>query len=212
MKVLVKNLHNEKVDLFRSVLAEFVGTAILVIFTCGTCMSTSINNSGDALVCTAVSFGFTVACLVAALGHVSGCHINPAVTVGLLANGKCTLLKAAIYIASQLLGGIAGASLLYALLPDPGNLCSTVLIKVTPLQGIIVEALICFLLVFVICNVCESNASNAPLLIGLAVTTGHLFAVSFAFFATFTNGMRSKHSDILLSPVKVYLISVNFSS
>lgn len=83
---------------------------------------------------------------------------------------------------AQLLGAVGGAAILNVALVKRGNLCATVL-KVPQAQGIIVEALICFLLVFVVCNVCESNTLNAPLLIGLAVTTGHLFAVSnFAHF------------------------------
>ena len=77
---------------------------------------------------------------------------------------------------AQLLGAVAGAAILNASLVYRGNLCATIL-KVPQIQGIVVEALICFLLVFVVCNVCESNTSNAPLLIGLAVTAGHLFAV-----------------------------------
>ncbi|XP_074599159.1 aquaporin AQPAe.a-like [Brevipalpus obovatus] len=158
----------------RCFFAEFVGTAILVIFTCGTCMSSS--SHADTLVATALSFGLTVACLVASIGHVSGCHINPAVTVGLLANGSFSLFRSIWYIMAQLLGAVAGAAILNASLVKKGNLCATVL-RVPQAQGIIVEALICFLLVFVVCNACESNALNAPVLIGLAVTTGHLFAI-----------------------------------
>lgn len=169
-----KWLISSKGELFRSFLAELVGTAILVIFTCGTCTATGTRP--DTLVSTALSFGLTVACLVATLGHVSGCHINPAVTIGLLVNGQVSLVRSIVYLIAQLIGGVAGAGLLYGALSKPETLCATVL-SVDPIQGIIVECLICFLLVLTVCNVCQSNPSNAPLLIGLAVTTGHLFAV-----------------------------------
>ena len=132
------------------------------------------------LVATALTFGLTVLCLAASIGHVSGCHINPGVTVGLLANGKIDLIRAAVYIIAQMVGGVAGAALLSAILPSGAdNLCPTKLsIGISPLQGIIVEGFIVFLLVFVVCNVCESNSTLAPVTIGLAVTVGHIFAVS----------------------------------
>lgn len=162
-------------DLVRSFLAEFIGTAILVIFTCGTCTATSQNP--DTLVSTALSFGLTVACLVFTLGHVSGCHINPAVTIGLLVNGQINLIRSIVYMIAQLTGGIAGAGLLHVILKDSkSNLCANAL-KVDPIQGIIVECLICFLLVLTVCNVCQSNPEIAPIIIALAVTTGHLFAI-----------------------------------
>jgi aquaporin related protein len=167
-------LLSEKANYVRSFLAEFVGTAILVLFTCGTCVATS--GKGDSLVSTALSFGLTVACLVACLGHISGCHINPAVTVGMLVNGQCDPIRAVIYIVAQLMGSVAGAAVLSGLLVGNSDLCATVL-HVSVVQGILVEAFICFLLILVICNVCESNPNMAPLLIGLAVTAGHLFAI-----------------------------------
>lgn len=169
-------LLTDQANYVRSFLAEFVGTAILVLFTCGTCVATS--GKGDSLVSTALSFGLTVTCLVACLGHVSGCHINPAVTVGMLVNGQCSPIRAVIYIVAQLLGGVAGAAILQGLLVGSSNLCATVL-HVSIVQGVLVEAFICFLLILVICNVCESNQNLAPVIIGLAVTAGHLFAVSF---------------------------------
>ena len=170
----LKWLTSSKGELVRCFLAELLGTAILVIFTCGTCTATGTRP--DTLVSTSLSFGLTVACLVASLGHVSGCHVNPAITIGLLVNGQVSLVRSIVYLIAQLIGGVAGASLLYGALTKPGTLCATVL-SVDPIQGIIVECLICFLLVLTVCNVCQSNQSNAPLLIGFAVTTGHLFAV-----------------------------------
>jgi glycerol uptake facilitator-like aquaporin len=161
-------------DILRSLLAEFCATNLLVLFTCGTCVLNSNSTLSIAL-----SFGLTITCLIAIFGHVSGCHINPGVTIGLLANGQFGSVRAVLYIVAQLLGSVLGAAILAAVLPTGReNLCATTLNpKISPVQGIVVELFIVFLLVFVICNVCESNSNLAPLTIGLAVTTGHLFAV-----------------------------------
>lgn len=106
----------------------------------------------------------------------SGCHVNPSVTVGLLMNGQISLVKSGCYFVAQMIGSVVGAAVLNEALVRKGNLCSTTL-SVSPGQGVLVEAFLGFLLVFVVCNACESHSTNAPLLIGLAVTAGHLFAV-----------------------------------
>lgn len=185
-------LLSERGDIIRCALAEFVGTAILVLFTCGTCVSTFSPYSptedlnpprGDALVATALSFGLTVTCLAATLGHVSGCHVNPGVTLGLLTNGQLNVMRAAVYFVSQLLGGSFGAWILSLVLQSgSNNVCVTKLNGVSVVQGIVVEAFIVFLLVLVVCNVCESNPALVPVIIGLAVAAGHLFAVKKTFF------------------------------
>jgi glycerol uptake facilitator-like aquaporin len=172
----ILSLYSQNKDILRSLLAEFCATGLLVLFTCGTC----VLNSGNTL-SIALSFGLTITCLIAIFGHVSGCHINPGVTIGLLANGQLATVRAVLYIVAQLLGSVLGATILAAVLPTGRkNLCATTLNPmISPVQGIIVELFIVFLLVFVICNVCESNSNLAPLTIGLAVATGHLFAVFF---------------------------------
>jgi len=171
-----KFLMSERGDIIRAALAEFIGTAILVLFTCGTCVASG--QRPDTLVATALSFGLTIICLAATLGHVSGCHVNPGVTVGLFLNGQINLIRGGIYIIAQLLGGTAGAALLAGVLKTGAKeLCATRLHGLTPLQGIIVETAIVFILVFVICNVCESNSNLAPITIGLAISAGHLFAI-----------------------------------
>ena len=168
-------LFSKNGDLFRQALAEFLGTAFLVLFSCGACVK-----SGS-LVATALTFGLTVMAMAQSVGHVSGCHINPGVTVGLLANGQIDIIRAVVYIIAQLVGSVAGAGILAAVLPTGAeNLCATKL-NVEPFQGVIIEAAIVFVLVFVVCNVCESNSTLAPVTIGLAVAVGHLFAVSLQF-------------------------------
>ena len=171
-------------DIIRSGLAEFMGTAILLLYACTAC----VHGLGN--VATAFTFGLTVFALASSIGHVSGCHVNPGVTIGMLCNGKIDLIRAVVYFIAQMVGGVVGAGLIWILTPDnpeftPQNwktyqkLCPTVLQHgTTPVQGIVIEAIIVFLLVFVVCNVCESNPNLAPITIGLTVTVGHFFAVS----------------------------------
>jgi aquaporin Z len=98
-------------------IAEFLGTACLVLIGCG---AVAIGGFGAAfpvgIVPVAMAFGLTVMAMIYAIGPISGCHINPAVTVGLVAAGRLEPAQAGAYIVAQLLGGIAGAVVLYLVL------------------------------------------------------------------------------------------------
>src|SRR5918912_2453270 len=93
--------------------AEFLGTACLVLIGCG---AVAIGGFGGAfpvgIVPVAMAFGLTVMAMIYAIGPISGCHINPAVTVGLLAAGRMPAGQGGSYIVAQLLGGVAGAIIL----------------------------------------------------------------------------------------------------
>ena len=97
--------------------AEFLGTACLVLLGCG---AVAIGGFGAAfpvgILPVAMAFGLTVMAMIYAIGPISGCHINPAVTVGLVAAGRLETGQAIFYIIAQLLGGIAGAVVLYLIL------------------------------------------------------------------------------------------------
>ena len=98
-------------------IAEFLGTACLVLIGCG---AVAIGGFGAAfpvgIVPVAMAFGLAVMAMAYAIGPISGCHINPAVTVGLLTAGRIEMAQAGAYVAAQLLGGIAGAVFLYLIL------------------------------------------------------------------------------------------------
>src|ERR1700760_1897948 len=96
-------------DLARKLGAEFAGPAILVFFAVGSAIF-GINKIGDLGV--AIAFGFVLLALAYAIGPVSGCHVNPAVTLGVLLRGGIPASEAVGYWIAQLLGGIAGAALL----------------------------------------------------------------------------------------------------
>jgi aquaporin Z len=98
--------------------AELLGTAALVFFGCGSAViaGTYIGFLGIAL-----AFGLTLVALVYAIGHISGCHVNPAVTVAMLVNGKIKPKDAGAYIAMQVVGGILGAAILFAIVSNLGD-------------------------------------------------------------------------------------------
>ena len=96
------------VPLLKSLIAELIGTLFLVLVGCGSCMG----GNADDYVRIALAFGVTVATMAQAIGHVSGCHINPAVTAGLFVGRKIGLIKALLYIVAQCVGATVGSGLL----------------------------------------------------------------------------------------------------
>lgn len=171
----------------RAFLAEFIGNVLLNLFGCGACINIAQGASAAPdIVLIAFAFGLAVFAAVSAIGHISGGHINPAVTAGMLSTGRVKPLRAILYVIAQCAGAAAGSGLLKAFTPDraAGSLGVTGLGKdVTQLQGIGIEFFLGFLLVFVVCGVCDPNKpdskATAPLAIGLTVTLGHLLAVDY---------------------------------
>ena len=164
-------------------LAEMLGTMVLVFFSCG-----SAQNIESSVVRYSLTFGFTVATMAQAIGHVSGCHINPAVTIGLFVGRKIGLVPSVLYIIAQCIGALIGAALLLAIqvenVTHVGDDAIPGITKLVPGlgvgQGILIEFVITFVLIITVYAAAadEQNLVNgsAPLAIGLAITIGHLFA------------------------------------
>ena len=95
----------------KACVAEMMGVFFLVLIGCGAANSMGSPPNAD-IVHVALAFGVTVATMAQSIGHISGCHINPAVTAGLLVGRKISFLKALLYVPAQCLGGIFGALLL----------------------------------------------------------------------------------------------------
>src|SRR4051812_589533 len=99
-----------KASLSKKCMAEFFGTFVLVLMGCG---SAVLTGSHVGFLGISFAFGLSVVAMAYAIGYVSGCHINPAITISMLATGKISAQDATGYIVAQVLGGIAGAALLY---------------------------------------------------------------------------------------------------
>jgi aquaporin Z len=100
--------------MMRRLLAEFVGTFWLVLGGCGSAvLAAAFPQVGIGLLGVSLAFGLTVLTMAFAIGHVSGCHLNPAVSIGLWAGGRFPAAELPGYIIAQVLGGIAGAGVLY---------------------------------------------------------------------------------------------------
>ena len=167
--------------------AEFVGTFILVIVSLGSTVqgwNAGIADPVD-VVQIALTFGFAVSSSVWIIGHLSGGHINPAVTIAMLVTRRISLIRAIMYMICQCIGAIAAAGLLRVLTPAAkrGGLGSTTLSEgVSPAMGFGIELCITMFLVLTVFATCDSqrtdHAGSFPLQIGVSVSMGHLWAVS----------------------------------
>ena len=170
--------------LWKGIAAEFIGVLLLVLVGCGSCVSV-VDGQKSSVVQIALCFGLSVATIVWNIAHVSGGHINPAVTLAMLATRKISLAKAIFFVLFQLAGGVVGAALLMGMTPEDyrDKLGATLLAEpVDAGKGVGVEIFITFVLVFTVFASVDSRRrdlnGSAPLSIGLSVAMCHLFAVS----------------------------------
>ncbi|CAH0559073.1 unnamed protein product [Brassicogethes aeneus] len=181
----VSELKAKNNNIWKALLAEFIGNVLLNLFGCGAVVNYKGDVAGTVLI--SLTFGLTIFVVVQSLGHVSGAHINPAVTCGMLATGNIKIIKGILYIIVQCLGALAGSGILKALIPEElqesgiGVTMVSSTLKLTPIQGLGVEFFLGFILVLTVCGVCDPNRPEAKaaagLAIGLAVAVGHLVGV-----------------------------------
>ncbi|MFM9865597.1 MAG: aquaporin Z [Micropepsaceae bacterium] len=178
-------------DIGRKMAAEFIGTFWLVFGGCGSAViAAGFPDVGIGLLGVSFAFGLTVLTGAYAFGHISGGHFNPAVTAGLWAGGRFPLNEILPYWASQVLGGISGAGMLYLIAVgapafDPtAGFASNGFGEHSPggyslASGAIAEALLTAMFLLVILGVTGKNAPAgfAPLAIGLALTLIHLISI-----------------------------------
>jgi aquaporin Z len=182
--------------LVRSVVAEFLGTALLVIIAVG---SAVVGLETIGVVGVALAFGLTLLALAYAIGPISGCHINPAVTLGVLLSRGMTPVEAAYYWVAQVVGAVVGAAVLKLLTSgfgevadQTGGLGSNDYGATISLGGaFLVEALLTFAFVAVILLVTGKAAAPgfAGLAIGLTLTAVHLIGIPLT--GTSVNPARS---------------------
>lgn len=171
--------------------AEFVGTLWLVLGGCGAAvLAASFPDHGIQFVGVALAFGLTVLTMAYALGHVSGAHFNPAVTIGLWVGGRFSARDVAPYIAAQVIGGIVGAGILYLIANGQagfdmaGGFASNGYGDHSPghytlAACFITEVVMTFGFLFVILGATHGNAPQgfAPIAIGLCLTLIHLISI-----------------------------------
>ncbi|XP_066532619.1 aquaporin-4 isoform X2 [Hoplias malabaricus] len=174
-------------DFWRAVCGEFVAMLIFVLLGLGSTINWGANQDSPPppdLVLISLCFGLSIATLVQCFGHISGAHINPAVTTAMVATRKLSLAKGIFYLGAQSLGAIVGAAILYGVTPPAvrGSLgVTSVNAGISAGHALVIELLITFELVFTVFATCDPKRSDlkgsSSLAIGLSVCIGHLFAV-----------------------------------
>ena len=173
--------------------AEFIGTCVLVLFACGAAavLGCSTASADAAYLGTALAFGLVIVAMAYSIGNISGCHINPAVSLAMLISKRMSVRDFVGYVIAQFLGGIVGALLLWAILGSNEALGQNGLYEGKILVSLIVEILLTFVFVLAILGVTSKaeNSSVAGLVIGLALVLVHIFGIHFT--GTSVNPARS---------------------
>lgn len=194
-------------------IAEFIGTCVLVTLGCGTAMLTGCEHWGG-YIATALAFGLVIVGMAYCVGNISGCHINPAVSLAVFINGGISLKDFCGYFVSQCLGALAGAGILAAIfglggLTDAtGGFGSNGLAGVNGsiFAGLLVEVVLTFIFVLTILGVTSKKGNHGSfggLIIGLTLVLVHLFGIGLT--GTSVNPARS------LGPAIVAAIAGNAS-
>lgn len=178
-------------DMTRRLTAEFIGTFWLVLGGCGSAvLAAAFPGVGIGLTGVSFAFGLTVLTMAFAIGHISGCHLNPAVTVGLAVGGRFPAREIPHYVIAQVLGAVAGAFVLYVIASgkvgfelsagfasngfgdhSPG--------KYGMLSGFVCEVVMTFMFLVIILGATDDRAPKgfAPIAIGLGLTLIHLISI-----------------------------------
>ncbi len=191
-------------------LAEFFGTLWLVLGGCGSAvLAAAFPEVGIGLVGVSLAFGLTVVTMAYAIGHISGCHLNPAVTVGLWAGGRFAAKDMPLYIIAQVLGAIAGAAILFAIASGKADwsLASGLAQngygasspgQYSMMAGLITEVVMTAFFLIIILGATDGRAPAgfAPIAIGLGLTLIHL--ISIPVTNTSVNPARSTGPALLV--------------
>ncbi|KQO10692.1 MIP/aquaporin family protein [Paenibacillus sp. Leaf72] len=203
---------------FKKYAAEFIGTFVLVLFGCGSAATAGAELGYLGI---ALAFGLSIVAMAYVIGPISGCHINPAVSLAMLISRKLSGADFIGYVVSQIAGAIAGSAVLYAIIVSAG-LPTTGLgqngfgpgygIGISALMAFIVEIILTFVFIYTILGVTstEGNGNVTGLVIGLTLAFVHILGI--ALTGTSVNPARSLGPALLLggealSQVWVFLIA-----
>lgn len=176
-------------------IAEFIGTMVLVLFGTGIAVL-----SGGNLLVTSLAFGLSIVAMAYVIGDVSGCHLNPAVSLAMLLQKKQTPKDFCFYVLAQVLGALAGTTILFAILSETnmgtmalgangfGDLSAT---NISLLGALITEVVLTFVFIYTILGVTsdEKYSKVAGIVIGLSLTFVHLLGIPLT--GTSVNPARS---------------------
>ena len=177
--------------LSRKLVAEFIGTFWLVLGGCGSAvLAAGFPELGIGFVGVSLAFGLTVLTMAYAIGHISGCHLNPAVSFGLWTSGRFATKELVPYIIAQVLGGIAGAGILYLIASGKAGFDVTAGFAsngfnehspsgFTMTSVLIAEVVMTFMFLIIILGATDKRAPAgfAPIAIGLGLTLIHLISI-----------------------------------
>lgn len=173
--------------------AEFIGTFVLVLFGCGTAAAVGCNGADPnvAYMLTALAFGLSIVAMAYSIGCVSGCHVNPAVSIAMLVSGKLSAKDFVGYVVAQVLGAIVGAALIGVFLGWDCGFGANGLYNADVALSLVIECVLTFVFVLVILGVTAKtdNAAVAGLVIGLSLTLVHILGIHFT--GTSVNPARS---------------------
>ena len=184
---------------------ELIGTAVLVLFGCGSAALTGGAIGVLGILGIAISFGLSIVAMAYVIGNVSGCHINPAMFI----NKKISAKEFAFYVIAQVIGAIIGSALLYAIIASIGMDIQTVglgangygelsALKISMAGAILVEVILTFVFIFTILGVTsdENKSSVAGIVIGLTLAFVHILGIPLT--GTSVNPARSLAPAIFL--------------
>jgi aquaporin Z len=191
----------------RKFISELVGTMLLVFFGCGTAVAVTsylqpILSSQAvipySLLVVSLAFGLILVALIAMIGKVSGCHVNPAVSIAQVIAGRMSIFDCVYYVVAQIVGGIAGAGLLAMIFGNTASLGANFFeasqmislgAMVTAQVALIVEIILTFTFVLTVLSATKKENANSGLVIGLTLTLVHLMGMVFT--GTSVNPARS---------------------
>ena len=177
--------------MLKKLTAEFIGTFWLVLGGCGSAvLAAAFPDVGIGLLGVSLAFGLTVLTMAFAIGHISGCHLNPAVSVGLWIGGRFSAKDLVPYIVAQVIGAVAGAGVLYLIASGQegfslaGGFASNGYGAHSPggytmLAALVTEIVMTMMFLFIIMGATDKRAPQgfAPIAIGLGLTLIHLISI-----------------------------------
>ena len=185
----------------KKLFAEAIGTATLVILGCGTAMLVGCDAvNGGGYILTALAFGLTIVAMAYSIGNISGCHINPAVSLGVLLSGGMTVSEFVGYVIAQCVGALCGSAVLSAIF-GMGNVTDMTGgfganglagVNGSAVAGLVVEIVLTFIFVIAILGVTSKKAGHGSfggLVIGLTLVVVHILGIGLT--GTSVNPARS---------------------